>query len=61
MGLPTELGPRGQVDKYKARYVIKSFEQREWTFLRLLRLPLVPVTHVSTSVVSKAGPCYKTA
>ena len=35
-----KLGPSGQVDKYKARYLAKGFKQVDWTTLRLLRLPV---------------------
>ena len=39
-----KLGPSGQVDKYKARYVAKGLEGldnkwKNWTTLRLLRIP----------------------
>ena len=41
MGLQNEIGPSGQVDKYKARYVAKvSNKWKDWTTLKFLRLPV---------------------
>ena len=52
-----KLGPRGQVDKYKARYVAKGFKQTEGLdYFETFATTCKPET-LRTSTISEARPC----